>query len=64
MIVFLQASGRTFEQEQKLLISEKMPSGAFVEVEHLGETVLFLCSDAATQINGTAIVMDGGWTSQ
>ncbi len=58
------ASGRTLEEEQKLLISEKMPSGTFVEVEHLAEAVLFLCSDAAAQINGTALLMDGGWTSQ
>ncbi len=58
------ASGRSLEEEQRLLISEKMPSGQFVEVEHLAEAVLFLCSDAGSQINGTALIMDGGWTSQ
>ncbi len=35
-----------------------MPSGTFVEVQHLADTVLFLCSDAASQITGQAIVMD------
>lgn len=57
-------SGLSFDEEAKLLISEKMPSGTFVEVEHLAQTVHFLCSDAASQITGQAIVMDGGWVAQ
>lgn len=57
-------SGKTFEEETKSLLTEKMPSGTFVEVQHLAETVAFLCSDAASQITGQAIVMDGGWVSQ
>jgi 3-hydroxybutyrate dehydrogenase len=57
-------SGRTIEAETKALISEKMPSGAFVEVDHIAQTVMFLLSEAAGQITGQPIVMDGGWTSQ
>jgi 3-hydroxybutyrate dehydrogenase len=57
-------SGKTEEEEAERLVGEKMPSKQFVEVKHLGQTVNFLCSDAAGQINGTSIVMDGGWISQ
>jgi NAD(P)-dependent dehydrogenase (short-subunit alcohol dehydrogenase family) len=34
------------------------------ERRQLGGTVAFLCSDAASQITGTAISVDGGWTAQ
>ena len=57
-------SGRTIEQETEALLGEKMPSKQFVEVDDLGDTAVFLCSDAARQINGSCIIMDGGWTAQ
>ncbi len=41
----------------------RQPSKAFATVEQLGGTVAFLCSDAATQITGTTISVDGGWTA-
>ncbi|MBC9245342.1 3-hydroxybutyrate dehydrogenase [Paracoccus sp. 11-3] len=42
---------------------ERQPSKEFVTVEQLGDTVVFLCSDAAAQITGTTISVDGGWTA-
>ncbi|WP_172295110.1 3-hydroxybutyrate dehydrogenase [Pseudoruegeria sp. HB172150] len=42
----------------------KQPSKEFVTVEQIGGIALFLCSDAASQITGTTISADGGWTSQ
>lgn len=42
----------------------KQPSKEFVTVEQVGGIVAFLCSDAASQITGTTISADGGWTSQ
>lgn len=47
-----------------LLLSEKQPSKTFVLTEQLGQTALFLCSDAAEQITGISIPVDGGWTAQ
>ncbi len=41
----------------------RQPSKAFATVEQLGGTVVFLCSDAADQITGTTISVDGGWTA-
>ena len=32
-------------------------------LEQLGGTCVFLCSDAAAQITGTTISVDGGWTA-
>jgi 3-hydroxybutyrate dehydrogenase len=46
------------------LLAEKQPSLEFVTPEQLGAFAVFLCSDAAQQIRGQALAMDGGWTAQ
>jgi 3-hydroxybutyrate dehydrogenase len=46
------------------LLREKQPSLQFVKPEDIGSMVLFLCSDAAAQITGTALPIDGGWTAR
>lgn len=46
------------------LLSEKQPSHEFVTPEQLAGLALFVCSDAAAQIRGAALAMDGGWTAQ
>jgi len=46
------------------LLAEKQPSKEFVTPEQLGAFAVFLCSDAATQIRGAALPVDGGWTAQ
>lgn len=57
-------SGSSEEEEAQNLLAEKQPSKTFVTPEQLGEAVLFLCSDAANQITGITLPMDGGWTAQ
>lgn len=42
---------------------ERQPSKEFATVEQIGGTAVFLCSDAAAQITGTTISVDGGWTA-
>ncbi len=42
---------------------KRQPSKEFATVEQLGGTAAFLCSDAAAQITGTTISVDGGWTA-
>ncbi|MEL6423947.1 MAG: 3-hydroxybutyrate dehydrogenase [Pseudomonadota bacterium] len=45
------------------VLLERQPSKEFATVAQLGGTVAFLCSDAAAQITGTTISVDGGWTA-
>ncbi|MDK3018451.1 3-hydroxybutyrate dehydrogenase [Pseudodonghicola flavimaris] len=47
----------------KNVMLERQPSKEFATVEQLGGTAVFLCSDAAAQITGTTISVDGGWTA-
>ena len=42
---------------------KRQPSKEFATVEQMGGTCVFLCSDAAAQITGTTISVDGGWTA-
>jgi 3-hydroxybutyrate dehydrogenase len=46
------------------LLSEKQPSKQFVTVEQIGQLVVFLCSESASQITGVALPIDGAWTAQ
>ena len=46
------------------LLGEKQPSLEFATPEQIGAAALFLCSDAAAQIRGVALPIDGGWTAQ
>jgi 3-hydroxybutyrate dehydrogenase len=42
---------------------ERQPSRQFATVEQIGGTTVYLCSDAAAQVTGTTISVDGGWTA-
>jgi 3-hydroxybutyrate dehydrogenase len=42
---------------------ERKPSRQFATVEQIGGTAVYLCSDAAAQVTGTTISVDGGWTA-
>jgi len=47
----------------KQVMLARQPSKDFATVEQIGGTAVFLCSDAAAQITGTTISVDGGWTA-
>ena len=51
-------------EAKRRLLAEKQPSGEFVTTEQIGALALYLCSDAAAQIRGAALAIDGGWTAQ
>jgi 3-hydroxybutyrate dehydrogenase len=46
------------------LLDEKQPSKQFVTPEEIAGLVVFLCSDAAKQMTGSAYSIDGGWVAQ
>ncbi|MHA6323937.1 3-hydroxybutyrate dehydrogenase [Roseivivax sp. CAU 1753] len=53
----------TEEEVIEKVILERQPSRQFATTEQIGGTAVFLCSDAAAQITGTTISVDGGWTA-
>ncbi|MFY0475461.1 3-hydroxybutyrate dehydrogenase [Achromobacter marplatensis] len=57
-------SGVDQETAARELLSEKQPSLQFVTPEQLGGTAVFLASEAAAQITGTSVSVDGGWTAR
>jgi 3-hydroxybutyrate dehydrogenase len=58
---------KTHGMDRETVIKEVMlarqPSGEFATAAQIGGSVVFLCSDAAAQITGTTISVDGGWTA-
>jgi 3-hydroxybutyrate dehydrogenase len=58
------ASGKTVEQEKIALVSEKQPMRQYTLPENIGALAVFLASDAAATITGSAYSIDGGWTAQ
>ncbi len=53
----------TREEVIKNVMLKRQPSKEFATTEQLGGTALYLCSDAAAQVTGTTISVDGGWTA-
>lgn len=58
------ARGITEEEVKKDVLLKAQPTKEFTTVEQLGKLAAFLCSDAAANITGTIMPVDGGWTAQ
>jgi 3-hydroxybutyrate dehydrogenase len=56
--------GLSNDQAKAALLGEKQPSGEFATPEQIGGVCVFLCSDAAAQIRGAAVPVDGAWLAQ
>jgi 3-hydroxybutyrate dehydrogenase len=52
------------EEASRLLIAEKQPQIQFTTAEQIAGLAVFLASDIASNMQGTALVSDGGWTAQ
>ncbi|HRO15920.1 MAG TPA: 3-hydroxybutyrate dehydrogenase [Paracoccus sp. (in: a-proteobacteria)] len=59
----MKTHGMSREDVIRKVMLARQPSGEFATVEQVGGTAVFLCSDAAAQITGTTISVDGGWTA-
>ena len=58
------ARGLTREQVMHDVLLAKQPTKKFVSVEEVAAMALFLCGDAAQNINGANMSIDGGWTAE
>jgi len=54
----------SFEQAKYNLVTAKQPLPEMMAPRQIGEFILFLCSDSARSITGSALPMDGAWTAQ
>jgi 3-hydroxybutyrate dehydrogenase len=51
------------ERVVKDIMLQRQPTREFGRVEDIGALTVFLCSEAAAQITGTTLSIDGGWTA-
>jgi len=51
------------EVVEKVILAPQ-PTKQFVTVQQLGALAIFLCTEAACNITGSALPMDGGWTAR
>ena len=58
------ARGISEEQVVRDVLLHAQPTRRFVTTEQVGALALFLCSDSATSMTGTALPIEGGWTAQ
>jgi 3-hydroxybutyrate dehydrogenase len=59
----MKARGLSREQVMNDVLLASQPTKSFVQPADIGELAVFLCRDAAANITGTNISMDGGWTA-
>lgn len=57
-------TGQSLDEAKRALLAEKQPSGEFVTPEQLGAVAVFMCSEAASQMRGVSMNIDGGWVAQ
>lgn len=57
----VQQTGLQRDAATQRFLAGKQPTGRFVEAAHVGELLVFLCGEAARDITGAVLPMEGGW---
>ena len=60
----MKARNMTKEQVINDVLLTAQPTKQFVTIDQVAALAVYLCSDAAAQITGANLSMDGGWTAQ
>ena len=58
------ARGISEEEVKRDVILAAQPTGEFVTIEQVASFARYLCSDEASQITGSSLSIDGGWTAK
>jgi 3-hydroxybutyrate dehydrogenase len=55
------ASGKSEQEASRDYLAQRQPSKRFVDPKDVGALAVFLCSEAAREITGAPLPIDGGW---
>ncbi len=62
-VVTALSQGARENPERNAMIMARTPAGRWAEPAEIADPVLFLCSDAARYMNGSVVLVDGGYCS-
>lgn len=57
----MEAGNKTEEEATREYLAQRQPSKRFIDPKDVGGLAVFLCSEAAREITGAPLPIDGGW---